>query len=53
MPAPTDTRPGGRTDPGRAAHGDVVLEARDLVKRVDGMAPIAEVSAGIEKILAG
>src|SRR5688500_2953551 len=28
-------------------------EARNLVKRVDGMAPIAEVSAGIEKILAG
>jgi len=27
-------------------------EARGLVKRVDGMAPIAEVSAGIEKILA-
>ena len=26
-------------------------EARGLVKRVDGMAPIAEVSAGIEKIL--
>ena len=28
-------------------------EARNLVKRIDGMAPIAEVSAGIEKILAG
>ena len=28
-------------------------ETRGLVKRVDGMAPIAEVSAGIEKILAG
>ncbi|WP_166039549.1 adenylate kinase [Sphingosinicella sp. YJ22] len=28
-------------------------EARGLVKRVDGMAPIAEVSAGIETILAG
>ena len=27
-------------------------EARNLVKRVDGMAPIAEVSAGIERILA-
>ena len=27
-------------------------EARGLVKRVDGMAPITEVSAGIEKILA-
>ncbi|MFN3725521.1 MAG: adenylate kinase [Allosphingosinicella sp.] len=27
-------------------------EGRGLVKRVDGMAPIAEVSAGIEKILA-
>jgi len=30
-----------------------IYEARGLVKRVDGMAPIAEVSAGIEKILAG
>jgi adenylate kinase len=30
-----------------------IYEARDLVKRVDGMAPIADVSAGIEKILAG
>lgn len=29
-----------------------IYEARDLVKRIDGMAPIAEVSAGIEKILA-
>jgi adenylate kinase len=28
-------------------------EARDLVERIDGMAPIAEVSAGIERILAG
>jgi adenylate kinase len=28
-------------------------EARGLVKRVDGMAPIEEVSAGIEAILAG
>ena len=29
-----------------------IYEARDLVKHIDGMAPIAEVSAGIEKILA-
>ena len=29
-----------------------LYESRNLVKRVDGMAPIAEVSAGIEKILA-
>jgi adenylate kinase len=30
-----------------------IYESRGLVKRIDGMAPIAEVSAGIEAILAG